>query len=531
MSADVTAEQPVLAGGFGPAVVARPRLGARCTEVPRYHWTDPSVARSLRAGEPVVLTGGCPLCSALSNWSVEHLRDAEGSGEERPTWPVHFTPRASFTRAYGAGMGEGGIREMTLDSLSSEPADGPFNLYLQALLAWSRGGERETRTSMGSQLSAELESGVDWSWLRSASEQAGDGDFEACQMWLSVHGQPISTPCHYDGASNFLAQIRGRKRIFLLHPSQTFRLYPYPVGHPLDNFAMADAVADMDGCSPRRPLPSHLRERFPAVAAARAQTATLEPGEVLFLPKFYWHRVEQLPPSDLPVAGHDANANLSLNFWLGSGKRALEPYEWLSMRGPNTRPSKVEAFWCAEVGGGAQRVREDLASLLPPLSDGCGSSSPGRGDDDDDDDDALAALVGGSCEGAVRCIHAARMVESAAFVVCGSRDVGGRFLTAIAAADDVTWPSGGSAAAFARRVRDEIADAVLAATPSASESQRGRAAALLLRLITRHGRLKPGLAPLVPEAGEYVSAERGDLTPEEEVARLQREAGMAVDVR
>ena len=37
-------------------------------------------------------------------------------------------------------------------------------------------------------------------------------------MWLSAHSRPIHTPCHYDGASNFIAQLRGRKRIVLFSP-------------------------------------------------------------------------------------------------------------------------------------------------------------------------------------------------------------------------------------------------------------------------------------------------------------------------
>ena len=40
----------------------------------------------------------------------------------------------------------------------------------------------------------------------------------------------------------------------------------------------------------------------------------------------------------------------------------------------------------------------------------------------------------------------------------------------------------------------------------------------LLRLITRHGRLCPGLAPKV--TGPIVSSEAGDITPAAEVAKL-----------
>ena len=81
---------------------------------------------------------------------------------------------------------------------------------------------------------------------------------EACQLWCSHGG--VSTPCHYDGAANFLLQLQGRKRVVLLHPREFAHVYPYPVGHPMDNFAMVDAA---------RPDVS----RFPALANARGRVA------------------------------------------------------------------------------------------------------------------------------------------------------------------------------------------------------------------------------------------------------------------
>ena len=46
------------------------------------------------------------------------------------------------------------------------------------------------------------------------------------------------------------------------------------------------------------------------------------------------------------------------------------------------------------------------------------------------------------------------------------------------------------------------------------------AANALLRLMTRHGRLHPGLAP--PVEGPIISAEAGQQTPPEEIANMRR---------
>ena len=517
-------------GGFGASIRKK-----KYAEVPRLHWADPSVRELLRVGQPVILTGGCPLCLALAHWDVDHMRRA---ADNHPTWPVHFTPRhvQSVARTYGPGLGKGGVREMTLDSFAESPAEGPFNYYLQALLVWSRGGgggggrdevadgddatpARELRPNLGPTLERELRTCIDWAWLREASATAGEGAFEACQMWMSLHGRRLHTPCHYDGASNFLCQLRGSKRVRLFAPSQSFRLYPYPVGHPLDNFAMA--MADLDG--------SVNDPRFPAFRAAHGLTGNLSPGDVLFLPKFWWHHVEQLettgPVHAAPLDASGACSgrpveNLSLNFWLGSGAARLEPHEWLSMRGPTARPRKIEAFWCGELRGGAARVREELEVLLRAVAPPSDAADGGG-----DDDDALAALVGDEPRAAIRCMHAARMVESGAVTVCGGWQLGGRFLNAVAEGADSEWAPLDSVAArgFASRVRDELT--TLLGDPAA--------AMLLLRMITRDGRLHPGLAPPPPEV--YVASERGDITPAEEVARLeseamQHEAAAAVEV-
>lgn len=280
-------EDSSLVGGFGP--VRPPRKNscdASC--LPRLDWKDDKVNFHLRNGTPVILTGSCPLVASIERWSAEYLSQnlpAEASGE----WPVHYTPSTvrSVTRVYGEGLGVGGIKEMsygefakaltsrTSSSGSAHDDDDKSNLYLQVLLKWARGGGCYSQRSLGPVLDSELDA-LDWSWLSTACREiaAGSGDpaqqtaLEACQMWHSHGG--VETPMHYDGSDNFLAQIRGRKRVRLYPPSSGFRLYPYPVGGPKDNYSL---VAD--------PEDPQNHDRFPAFAGLPSYTGVLEPGDVL----------------------------------------------------------------------------------------------------------------------------------------------------------------------------------------------------------------------------------------------------------
>ena len=438
-------------------------------KTPRIHWSDDSLRDHLRRGVPCILTGDdCPL--AVS-WSHAHLL-AHLPAED--LFPVHFTPKRikSVNRIYGPGLAEGGVREMTFGAYSQQQQQSTDeNLYLQCLLRWARGGPTREARPLGAHLDAELDAPSRWEWLEEACGLAGSGGFEACQLWCGNGG--INTPCHFDGAPNFLVQVEGRKRLLLLHPREIFHLYACPVGHPLDNYAMVDVTSpDL--------------KRFPAAARARGTICELQSGEVLWLLPFWFHWVSQ------PDVGQ---LTLSLNYWCAPHNRPLETLEWISLRGLGA-PHKVSKYLLGKIEPSS--VASEIEELL------CKSGENVRGATDGDDD-ALATLK--ETAAAVRVIHAARLAEVAAYVVCGSSTLGGAFLAALALEADASWPAEGRARSFAVRLREELHAALQ--PPEDDEPLLG--VDVLLRLLTRDGRLE-GLAPKAE--GPIVSSERGEVSIE-----------------
>ena len=153
---------------------------------------------------------------------------------------------------------------------------------------------------------------------------------------------------HFDSLSNFFTQLKGRKAVLLFPPSQSCLVYPHACDHVMDSYAQARArgapkAPALQHAAPRHSV--HLRltstpilhtcacppciatfacppiasctqvdveaadlARFPALRRARGLEAILEPGDVLWLPSFYWHHVRQLD---------DGAENLSINIWCG----------------------------------------------------------------------------------------------------------------------------------------------------------------------------------------------------------------------
>ncbi len=102
------------------------------------------------------------------------------------------------------------------------------------------------------------------------------------RIWF---GNRFVVPAHVDESNNIACVVSGRREFTLFPPEQVANLY---IG-PLDFTPTGLPISTVD----------HSRldfDRFPRYreAMAHALSATLEPGDAIYIPTLWWHRVESL---------------------------------------------------------------------------------------------------------------------------------------------------------------------------------------------------------------------------------------------
>jgi hypothetical protein len=229
----------------------------------------------LAAGEPAVLTGAMADWPAFTKWTFDFLRDTVG---ER---------RVSVSTAgYGAHPAAGGKSSLVMET--------------SRLLDWMTASDAAPA----------------WYYMQPAPlravypELAGDvrvphrlagGRETSLAVWFTRTGS-ISR-LHYDTAQTFLHQVRGKKRCLLFSPDQGRRLYPRPLA------SLTPHMSDVDVDAPDY-------ARHPRLQRARAVEHTLLPGEILFIPLYWWHQVTCL------------EASISVGFWWEEGRA----FHWPALR-------------------------------------------------------------------------------------------------------------------------------------------------------------------------------------------------------
>ena len=497
-------------------------MSGSTSPIPRRHCNDPAVAAFLARGEPVILED-CPLCQTfVGKWSFQHLAEHSFDGTEQ--LQVHFAPSSSlaFSRVYGGSLGSGGVRTMRFADFVAAPTCNGWRHYLAAPVLRQLPAEHWTKPAWQGELDGldeldelddprerhwcyysgpigeELFNGIDWGWLAETHGAAGSTSggkltLETCQLWAG-RGKG-ATPLHFDALHNLLAQIAGRKHVTLFAPSQTWNVHPFPVGHPKDNFAVADPSMNSETAA---------TDLWPGAHQAHRLEGVLNPGEALWLPRYYWHYVEQLD---------EGAENLSMNFW--AGKKGTGDFQ--------TRLWRAVARGLPEPG----EVKRAVSTALVTAKEAASGMSQEIARSDD-------ALLGATEQLAELCLLASRHIEGSCAELLGERS--GQFLTALASGEpDLESSYGEAAARHGERVRAELI-VLLEEMPGdvqtrvrskkrdeEHESQLGlgaRRCNALLRAMTRHGRLFPGLAPPLPSPDEVVNCEKGELTSVEAYERL-----------
>lgn len=95
-------------------------------------------------------------------------------------------------------------------------------------------------------------------------------------MWIG--GQGTFTPLHHDLTNNLLLQIVGRKRLLMVAPSATPRLY--------NDHHVYSQIRDL--------LEPGIVARYPKLEGLYVHQIILNPGDALFIPLGWWHQVTSL---------------------------------------------------------------------------------------------------------------------------------------------------------------------------------------------------------------------------------------------
>ena len=143
---------------------------------------------------------------------------------------------------------------------------------------------------------------------------------KAVNLWI---GGVTRSGLHFDFRDNMFAQVYGRKRVFLIAPKFARFLYQFP-----------------DVPSKSRVDPENLDlKRFPKFAKCEVLRCQLEAGDLLFIPRGWWHF----------VAADDIS--VSVNCWHGNRLTWVEFMKVYSAGGPNVAFCWVRDFvWYGLLG-------------------------------------------------------------------------------------------------------------------------------------------------------------------------------------
>ncbi|EGW03881.1 Hypoxia-inducible factor 1-alpha inhibitor [Cricetulus griseus] len=246
---------------------------------------SPGKRRELQ--EPVVLTDTNLVYPALK-WDLEYLQENIGNGdfsvysasthkflyydEKKMTNFQNFKPRSSREEIK--------FHEFVEKLQDIQHRGGEERLYLQQTL----------NDTVGRKIVMDF-LGFNWNWINKQQGKRGWGQLTSNLLLIGMEGNV--TPAHYDEQQNFFAQIKGHKRCILFPPDQFECLYPYPVHHPCDR----QSQVDFDN-------PDY--ESFPNFRNVVGYETVVGPGDVLYIPMYWWHHIESLLNGGITI---------TVNFW------------------------------------------------------------------------------------------------------------------------------------------------------------------------------------------------------------------------
>lgn len=279
-----------------PIRVQIPRMDHFDEEIFRREYSDARI--------PVCIKGAARAWPAISKWTpdyfVEHYGDVQiSSGVNLPDLEVPYT---STDRNHRQKMS---VRE-----------------FVQRM----RGGDRCYLDQCTTDFFAKLADDYDFGLFRPV-------DIHVIALWL---GARTNSGLHYDWVDNFFVQVQGTKKAILARPEDIVNLYPFEDCHSKSQ--VAPVHPDMAA--------------HPRLAQVCFFEELLEPGDLLFIPRGWWHYFTA------------PDVSISLSCWFGPSRGPKDELaSVVQARNPKLWLKTVEDFFKLGVLG---KPYENRLFSLPP---------------------------------------------------------------------------------------------------------------------------------------------------------------------
>ncbi|XP_062507800.1 bifunctional peptidase and (3S)-lysyl hydroxylase Jmjd7-like [Corticium candelabrum] len=268
---------------------------------------------------PVVIAGGIKHWDAMTRWTRDYLYSKFGQNMVH----VKLAPNGEFEGCERASdwddydhftIPEIVKRQLQFpDLVVVRPAtlDVSFSFFLDMIT---------DRKSVSKNVSAYLEYSSIPQYMPDLEEDIEELPFvkglltrRQLNLWLS-DGNTLGK-LHFDPFDNLLCQISGTKHVTLYEPHNNTRLYESHIpeallgfdqqGHQFRRKKLLDSTSMvMSPVDITRPD----TKRFPLFSSVSPMHCTIHPGDVLYMPAFWWHEVQSTPDQK-------EKRNMAVNYW------------------------------------------------------------------------------------------------------------------------------------------------------------------------------------------------------------------------
>ena len=258
-------------------------------EIPKFDWNSNEAKACYQLNVPFILIN-CPLVeSAVNRWNFEFLSNIVADdflcdvyGVDKNTtheYPIfHYWDTSKNVNGYKFSPPTTKFT-MSFKEFFRQSSSEDFSHYLYL--------QQRIVAEMGQEITEEF---MQFS-LETALNVKQLGNWNELTTNLLLCGPPRAiTSCHFDEQQNLFAQLSGRKRVRLYSPSDWPKLYPYPLGHPRDR--QSQILLPMDTTTTN--TITEQNRSFPLYAQATEYRVDLNPGDILYVPQYWWHQMEAL---------------------------------------------------------------------------------------------------------------------------------------------------------------------------------------------------------------------------------------------